>query len=177
MGSKKKAGIAIAVVVIVIVVVLLVIYVIPFPPHFGYASESQVNSATGSKFTSSSNNSNFTGLSGAKSTGYKQYGSGSDMVLIAVAEYNTSSEASLQFGNLTASLSAISSFSGLTYHNMTDKGFTVFYGSASYLTLSVIFAIGRNSNYLFAIIGELPSGSSSAALTLARDQVSAMTSI
>lgn len=177
MGSKKKAGIGIAVVVIIIVVVLLVIYVIPLPPHFGYVSESQVNSATGSKFTSTSNNTNFTGLSGAKSTGYEQYGSGTDFVLIAVAEYNTSSEASLQFGNLTASISAVSSFSGLEYHNVTVKGFTVFYGSASVLTVSVIFAIGRDSNYLFAIVGELPSGSSTVALTLAKDQVSTMTSI
>lgn len=177
MASKKKRNGIIGVVAVIVIVVLLVIFIVPLPPHFGYVSESQVNSATGSKFTSSSDNTNFTGFSGAKSAGYRQYGSGDDMFLVAVAEYNTSSQAAGQFINISSSLSTVTSLSGLSLLNVSDRGFSIVYGSADILTFHFLVAIGRDSNFLFLLVGELPNGNASAILTLARDQASAMTAI
>lgn len=184
--AKRKGGKIAAVVIIVVVGVAALGYFgyLPFlnSPHFGFPSSSQMSSASGNGNTYNQQGSpqSPSGNQGSGVVSAQELNFTSSMkaswIQVLEIQYSNDNDARNAYLNLTGQAGPVifkSSGSG----NLSYRGFTYAYVTATVLGLTISSSTGYDSNYLFFIYAFQGSASSISINACSQSVISSMYSV
>ncbi len=184
--AKRKGGKIAAVVIIVVVGVAALGYFgyLPFlnSPHFGFPSSSQMSSASGNGNTYNQQGSpqSPSGNQGSGVVSAQELNFTSSMkaswIQVVEVQYSNDNDARNAYLNLTGQAGPVS-FKSSGSGNLSYRGFTYAYVTATALGLTISSSTGYDSNYLFLIFAFQGSASSISINACSQSVISSMYSV